>query len=145
MKNHKKSLFIVVFLLTGFCASLHAAGNKSELGLDYLELTQNELLAEVMYEVEPKLIARYEKAGFGLKLQKSAATSLAGTLNEDNVYKVWMKFFAEYSSHTPLRFLELDKADYPNLWNFGELIRIRKEKEKSLRLYQALHGKEFGE
>lgn len=137
-----KLFFVFTFL---FCSLAFAAPNQSQLDLDYLALTGNQKLADILYETEPHLIARYETRERTRPTERkiSGMTKLARVLKQDLVYKSWMRFYEKTAPNIPLRFLELDKAKYPNLWNWGELRRLSIETDKSLKLYEALHDKPY--
>lgn len=139
-----KPVFFTLMFIISFTAE---AENKSILGLDYFAITENQLLAEILLETEPKLIANYSKIDFGKKkkIQASGMRGLSLALKSDLVLKSWIKFFDEACPEMPLRFLKLNKEKYPNLWNYGDLVRLQIEKEKSKRLYEALHGEEYSE
>lgn len=130
-------------MLFGFSSSY--AETKSALGLNYLDITRNDFLAGLMFEIEPKLIAHYETTEFGRskRVQEIGMRGLGLSLRSDSVTKSWIAFFKKAYPELPLRFLELDKSKYPNLWDYGELVRLEIEVEKSKKLYRTLHGNDY--
>ncbi len=138
---------ILVTALILMSPTLCIAEGSSKLGNDYLKITQNPLLADIMLEYEPKLIEYYRNSEYGhIKgLVEDGVSTVALNLTMDRINRSMVKEFRELAPDLPLKFLALDKKKYPNLWNFGELERLRKEKEDSLWLYRALHGKEYSE
>ena len=95
-----------------------------------------------MLEIEPRLITYYQKGkyqGSSRDLQVFAIRGTAVVLGMDKLSEETLSLLREVAPDAPLRFLELDKAHYPNLWNFGELERLRREEAESQQLYDALH------
>lgn len=146
MRTFFRLLTLMFFTLTA-CAE-----SDSELGLDYLELTGSELLAEILYETEPYLITSYNTREWTKAYEKKASgmKTLATLFTRDEANKSWMRFYEKSAPDIPLRFLKLNKDEFPNLWDWGELIRLRietarieRERLESIRLYEALHGKPY--
>lgn len=124
------------------------AGSKSALGIDYLEITKNPIIAEAMLEMEPALIKYYQQGEWAGTTEADriyALRSMASVLDMDHVSEYTYQVISKVAPEVPLMFLKLDKKKHPNLWNFGDLVRITKKEEESKRLYRALHGKEWGE
>ena len=132
----------LVVMLAGLSASVFAE-RKSELGLDYLALTKNPLLAEIMLDIEPRFIEHYKAHGNDRAFQILGAERFAYVLRQDHLDQSWIDLFQEIAPKMPLRFLELDKTKYPKLWAFGSLERQRARTQKSLEFYRLLHGKEY--
>ncbi|MFK5912926.1 MAG: hypothetical protein QM484_01010 [Woeseiaceae bacterium] len=142
MKKVLLGLFIII--LSSTC---HAE-NKSILGIDYLKVTENKIIAEAMLEMEPALIEYYKKGEWvktTKKIRIYALRGIASVLGIDEVSKNTYEVISEVAPKTPLKFLKLDKKKYPNLWKFGNIMRLSKETKKSLWLYKALHGKDYYE
>ncbi len=136
-----------MFLVLTLSATCHAE-NNSILGIDYLKKTGNITIAESMLEMEPALIEYYKKGEYtgSTREERIYALSLtAYVLGKDKVSEDTYQVISEVAPDVPLKFLKLDKEKYPNLWNFGELVRLKKEKEDSLWLYRSLHGKDYAE
>lgn len=122
------------------------AQNKSILGIDYLDKTENKIIAEAMLEMEPALIKYYSKGKWAKATKKQRIYALsvtASTLGYDKVSKKTYELLTKITPDTPLMFLKLDKSKYPNLWAFGNDVRLDKELADSKWLYKALHGKEW--
>ncbi len=133
----------IVLVLSSVCF----AEGRSALGIDYLEITENEIIAEAMLEMEPALIEYYQNgewAGSTEYDRKYALRSKAVVLSQDHVSADTYKVISEVAPEVPLKFLKLDKDKYPDLWNFGELVRLKNEGEEERKLYKLLHGKEWG-
>lgn len=124
------------------------AQNKSVLGIDYLKKTKNPIIAEAMLEMELALIKHYSKGKWAKATKKQRIYALsvtASTLGYDKVSKKTYELLIDIAPDTPLIFLKLDKSKYPNLWDFGELIRLKKITQEEKALYKLLHGKEWKE
>ncbi len=120
---------------------------ESILGIDYLTLTGNPIIAEAMIEMEPALIEYYQTGEWAETTYEDriyALRSMATTLRRDRVSVDTYEVIRAVAPETPIRFLKIDKEKYPNLWDFGDLMRIVKEGEESKKLYKAPHGKEWG-
>jgi len=137
-------LLSILLLFSAVCQ----AENKSALGIDYLEITKNPIIAEVMLEMEPELIKYYQQGEWAGSTEADRVYALrhkAYILSQDYVSKDNYQLISEVAPEVPLKFLKLDKERYPNLWDFGELVRLKKEGKEERRLYKLLHGKEWGE
>ncbi len=133
---------MVIFLLVVSSSHLMAQ-EESALGLHYQKYTNNEFLTELMQDLEPKLIAFYKRHDQDKQEQIRTALNMAIALGKDKPYKSTIQRIKSVSPDTLLKFLKLPKDKYPNLWYTGDIERIDRETEKSLRLYKALHGKEY--
>jgi len=99
-----------------------------------------------MLEMEPALIEYYKKGEWAESTKEDRIYALGLTayvLGKDKVSEDSYKVISQVAPEVPLKFLKLDKEKYPNLWNFGELMRLTKEEKESLWLYKALHGKDY--
>lgn len=101
-----------------------------------------------MLEMEPALIEYYQTGEWTGTTEADRIYALRGlaiVLGMDIVSEDTYQVISEVAPDVPLQFLQLDKEKHPNLWDFGDLVRLKKEKEESLWLYRALHGKEWEE
>ena len=136
-------------LLVIICLIISAtslANEKSKIGLDYLTLTKNPILVDIMLDLEPKLLASYdsyEKFKFTDLQKKSGVRGVATSFSKDITYKATIDEIKRISPDTLLKLLKLPKEDYPMLWAVGEGERLERELASSLKLYKALHGKEY--
>jgi len=134
----------IAFIL--FTVQTAFADNKSILGIDYLKVTKNQIIAEAMLEMEPALIDYYSKGKWAKATRADQIYALRGTaivLGQDHISQDTYNVISEISPSTPLKFLKLDKEKYPDLWSFGNVVRLENEIEESKWLYKALHGKEW--
>ncbi|MCW8923972.1 MAG: hypothetical protein OQK69_10150 [Gammaproteobacteria bacterium] len=139
-------LLIWVFALS--ISTTCFADGKSALGLDYLQITKSKILTEAMLEMEPALLEYYSKGEWAETTEGDRVYALRGmaiVLSQDHVSVDTYEVIKEVAPEVPLNFLNMDKEKYPNLWNFGELERLIKEKEASLKLYRGLHEKDYVE
>jgi len=137
----KKTLMASILFLA---CSISWADSESALGIDYLKVTRNELLAEITLKIEPQLIAYYQQGEYENTTKRDrvfAIRSTATMLGMDKLSEYTVSVLESAAPEVPLEFLKLDKSKYPNLWNFGELERLQREKAESQRLYDALHMK----
>jgi len=119
------------------------AEEESKLGLDYLQLTQNKVLTEIMQNLEPKLITFYNEQNLSFMQKKYGVRGIAISLAKDKTYKTIIDRIKGVSPETLQEFLKLPKNDYPMLWAIGEGERLKQELASSLKLYNALHGKDY--
>ncbi len=137
--------FIGIILFVSLTMTANAT-DSSVLGLDYQKITKNKILTEVMLEIEPKLIEYYEQDEYAKFIDGYVTTEIervASNLFRDSVRQSLIDDFKKVAPEAPLRFLELDKKRYPNLWHFGNIVRLTKIEAESLKLYKALHGKDY--
>jgi hypothetical protein len=133
-----------ILLLISLVASTSlSAEEKSKLDLDYFKITNNQILTDIMLDIEPKLVALYKKHNLKDVLIKQGARGIAKNLSEDKTYKLIIERIKGLSPDTLLEFLKLPKKDYPMLWAIGEGERLDRELASSLKLYKALHGKDY--
>ena len=135
-----------ILALALFASATCFAEGRSILGIDYLKITENKIIAEAMLEMESALIEYYKKGEYAESTKYDREYALKGkaiVLSQDHVSVDTYEVISEVAPEVPLKFLKLDKGKYPNLWNFGELVRLTKEGEESKRLYKALHGKDY--
>lgn len=138
----------VVICLLCIVSATSWAGEQSSLGIDYLDVAKNKLIAEAMLEMEPALIEYYKNGEYKGSTEsdwKYALRLTAHVLGIDRVSKDTYEVISEVAPNTPLKFLKLDRGKYPNLWGFGESVRLTKVEDESRRLYRALHGKDYKE
>ena len=136
-------LLVIICL---FISASSLAIEKSKIGLDYLKLTKNQILAEIMLDLEPKLLASYDsykKFKFTDLQKKFGVRGVAISFSKDITYKDTIDEIKRISPDTLLKLLRLSKEDYPMLWAVGEGERLERELASSLKLYKALHGKEY--
>ncbi len=151
-KNLTKALILL------FLASYTHAEDNSTLGFDYLEITKHPLLAEIMLEFEPKLVDLYKAKGLSKKVIYRGVRGVARTLRDDQMYKPMLADLESISRPTLLKLAGLPKGEYPKLHGVVKLVRLNikyketygvelteEEHESNMRLYKALHGREFGE
>jgi len=140
LKNYTAGIILLITLTM----TAHAS-NSSALGLDYEKITKNKILTEVMLEIEPKLIEHYKSTKYGhlKKFVLRGVEHVASNFSRDYVNETTVENLRRIAPEAPLKFLKLDKMEFPNLWNFGELERLRKVEAESLKLYKALHGKDY--
>ena len=119
------------------------AEEKSKLGLNYVKLTKNQVLADMMLDLEPKLIAYYKKHNLKEVLIKQGVRGVATSFAEDITYKSVIDSIKKASPDSLLKLLQLPKADYPMLWAIGEGERLERELASSLKLYKALNGNDY--
>lgn len=119
------------------------ASNQSTLGLDYLQITKNQVLTDIMLDLEPKLVSLYKKHNLKDVLIKQGVRGIAKNLAEDKTYKLIIERIKGLSPDTLLEFLRLPKKDYPMLWAIGEGERLERELDSSLKLYKALNGNDY--
>lgn len=121
---------------------------ESQLGLDYLQITKNPILVDIMLELEPKLLASYAKET-RIKISNNHKNSMikriAEDLSEDKTFKSTVDKIIAVSPDTPLKFLKLSKEKYPMFWAIGRNRELDIELASSKKLYKALHGKEYVE
>jgi hypothetical protein len=120
---------------------------ESILGIDYLALTENPIIAEAMLEMESALIQYYQEGEWAASTHEDriyALRSMATTLKRDRVSVDTYDVINQVAPDVPLKFLALSEEKYPNLRRFGNIVRLSKEGEESKKLYKALHGKEWG-
>lgn len=138
---------IKLLLLCTILISTHTTAQESILDIDYLALTENPIIAEAMLEMEPALIEYYKTGEWAESTHEDRIYFLRGTattLKRDKISVDTYEVIREVAPETPIKFLKINKEKYPNLWDFGDLMRIVKEGEESKKLYKALHGKEWG-
>lgn len=127
---------------------LCSAADPAPLGVDYQAITHNEVLARFMREIEPALVRYYESSEFAVlreaEMIRSQAKNVAWVLSTDSSNQSNIRLLRKVATPADLMmFLQLDKSEFPNLWNFGELVRLEGEVDKSRRLYDALHGERY--
>lgn len=133
-----------IILLIGLLAStVLLADENSQLGFDYLKLTKNQILADMMLDLEPKLVAYYKKHNLKEVLIKQGVRGVATSFAEDITYKSVIESVKKASPDSLLQLLKLPKTDYPMLWAIGEGERLDRELASSLKLYKALNGKDY--
>lgn len=133
-----------ILLLIGLLAStVLLADENSQLGFDYLKLTKNQILADMMLDLEPKLVAYYKKHNLKEVLIKQGVRGVATSFAEDITYKSVIDSVKKASPDSLLQLLKLPKTDYPMLWAIGEGERLERELASSLKLYKALNGKDY--
>jgi hypothetical protein len=133
-----------ILLLIGLLAStVLLADENSQLGFDYLKLTKNQILADMMLDLEPKLVAYYKKHNLKEVLIKQGVRGVATSFAEDITYKSVIDSVKNASPDSLLQLLKLPKTDYPMLWAIGEGERLERELASSLKLYKALNGKDY--
>lgn len=138
---------IKLLLLCTILISTHTTAQESILGIDYLSLTENPIIAEAMFEMEPALIEYYQTGEWAESTHDDRVYILRGTaivLKQDKISVDTYEVITQVAPNTPLKFLQLDEEKYPNLKRFGNIVRLTKEGEDSKKLYKALHGKEWG-
>lgn len=135
----------ILLLVTLLASTSLLAEEKSKLGLDYLKITKNQILTDIMLDLEPKLVALYKEHNLKEVLIKQGARGIAKNLAEDKTYKLIIERIKGLSPDTLLEFLKLPKKDYPMLWAIGEGERLERDLASSLKLYKALHGKDYVE
>ncbi|MCW8932065.1 MAG: hypothetical protein OQL19_17755 [Gammaproteobacteria bacterium] len=139
---------LLVMLFIMFISITTRAENTSILGIDYFKVTENKIIAEVMLEMEPALIEYYKKGEYEGTTRVDQIYALRGisiVLSQDHVSEDTYQVIGEVAPDVPLKFLKLDKEKYPNLWHFGNVMRLTKEEADSRWLYRALHGKDYVE
>ena len=119
------------------------AEEKSKLDLNYLKLTKNQILADIMLDLEPKLVAYYKKYNLKEVLIKQGVRGVATSFAEDITYKSVIDSVKKASPDSLLKLLQLPKEDYPMLWAIGEGERLERELATSLKLYKALNGNDY--
>jgi hypothetical protein len=138
---------IKLLLLCTILVSLKATAQESIVGIDYLALTENPIIAEVMLEMEDALIQYYQEGELAASTHEDriyALRSMATTLKRDRVSVDTYDVINQVAPDVPLKFLALSEEKYPNLRRFGNVVRLTKEGVESKKLYKALHGKEWG-
>jgi hypothetical protein len=137
-------MFARILLFIGLLAStVLLADENSQLGFDYLKLTKNKILADMMLDLEPKLVAYYKKHNLKEVLIKQGVRGVATSFSEDITYKSVIDSVKKASPDSLLKLLKLPKKDYPMLWAIGEGERLERELASSLKLYKALNGKDY--
>lgn len=139
--------FIKLFAYCTLLVSVHTTAQESVLGIDYLTLTGNPIIAEAMLEMEPALIQYYQTGEWAETTHADRVYALritATSLKRDKVSVDTYEVINQVAPNTPLKFLELDEEKYPNLRRFGNIVRLTKQGEESKQLYKALHGKDWG-
>jgi len=134
---------VLIVIFFWFCSCGIFAKETSSLGLDYLKITKQPLLAEIMIDLEPKLIKLYIKHKLPEQMIKGGIRGLALGFRDDQVTKSNIEQMQKISPDSLLRLLELPKNNYPTLWAVGKLEKLNRELDSSLRLYKALNGKEY--
>jgi hypothetical protein len=133
-----------ILLLISLVASTSLlAEEKSKLGFDYLKLTKNKILADMMLDLEPKLVVYYKKHNLKEVLIKQGVRGVATSFAEDITYKSVIDSVKKASPDSLLQLLKLPKKDYPMLWAIGEGERLERELASSLKLYKALNGNDY--
>lgn len=137
-------MIIKILLLVSFMASTSLlAEEKSKLGLDYLKITKNQVLADIMLDLEPKLIAYYKEHNLKEVLIKQGVRGVASSFAEDITYKSVIDSIKSASPDTLLKLLQLPKDDYPMLWAVGDGERLDRELVSSMKLYKSLHKNDY--
>ncbi len=137
-------MIIKILLLVSFMASTSLlAEEKSKLGLDYLKITKNQVLADIMLDLEPKLIAYYKKHNLKEVLIKQGVRGVASSFADDITYKSVIDSIKSASPDTLLKLLQLPKDDYPMLWAVGDGERLDRELVSSMKLYKSLHKNDY--
>lgn len=137
-------MIIKILLLISLMASTSLlAEEKSKLGLDYLKITKNQVLADIMLDLEPKLIAYYKKHNLKEVLIKQGVRGVASSFADDITYKSVIDSIKSASPDTLLKLLQLPKDDYPMLWAVGNGERLDRELVSSMKLYKALHKNDY--
>ncbi|OMH28082.1 hypothetical protein [Motiliproteus sp. MSK22-1] len=149
-----KTLFLTGVLFYSLLAGSVSAQDRSAVGLDYLAITQNPLLAEVMQELEPGLLEIYQRRNMSEKRKFWGLRGIARALRDDEMYKPMLEDLEAVSRPALLKLARLPAESYPTLHQVVELVRLnieykektgvgwsKEEYESNMRLYQALHGK----
>ena len=137
-------MIIKILLLVSLMASISLlAEEKSKLGLDYLKITKNQVLADIMLDLEPKLIAYYKKHNLKEVLIKQGVRGVASSFADDITYKSVIDSIKSASPDTLLKLLQLPKDDYPMLWAVGNGERLDRELVSSMKLYKSLHKNDY--
>lgn len=139
---------VILWTLLFISLSSLADGTQSKLGIDYEKASGNKLIAEVMLEMESSLIEYYSKGeyeGSTAYDKRYALKHMAYVLGQDHVSENTHQVISDVAPDIALKFLKLDKEKHPDLWSFGEYVRLSIVEEESRRLYKALHGKEYEE
>ena len=137
-------MLIRILLLISLIASTSLlAQESSKLGLDYLALTENQLLTDIMLRIEPKLIDYYEKQNFNDVIKRIWLKGMATAFSKDTLYPSAFEQIKKASPELLLEFLKLPKDSYPELWAAGRNEQVKQDLAESLKLYKALHGKEY--
>lgn len=141
--------FLLPFLIFSSISQIGVAG-ESLLGINYQQITQNEVLTGFMLLIEPRLVQHYQASEYEALRKPEMiliqVKGIAATLAKDGNNKSNFRLMRKVSSPEEITsLLQLDKQKYPNFWNFAELVRLEIEIDKNKRLYQALHGKPFQE
>ena len=145
---------IVVLLFSSFT---HAEG-QSLYGFDYLKITKHPLLAEIMLELEPKLITLYKSENMDESDIRWGLKGIAKTFRDDEMFKPMLKDLEAASRPALLKLAGLPEDKYPTLHGVVKLVRLnirykekfgveltQEEHDSTMKLYKALHGKEYGE
>ena len=64
---------------------------------------------------------------------------MAISLKQDHVTAELYETFKHATPEITAKLLELDKTNYPNLWQVGNILRLQQEEEVSKRLYRAFN------
>lgn len=135
-------MLIRILLLISLIASTSLlAQESSKLGLNYLAITKNQVLADIMYDLEPKLITVYSQKDMTASQIKSGFRGIALGLSKDKTYTTVIDRIRSVSPETLLKFAMLPKENFPMLWAIRKGERIDQELTTSLGLYKALNGK----
>ena len=138
--------------------SIHSE-EQSAYGFDYLKITKNPLLAEIMLELEPKLVALYKSENMDESDIRWGLKGIAKSFRDDEMFKPMLKDLEAASRPALLKLAGLPEDKYPTLHGVVKLVRLNirykqkygiewteAEYESSMKLYRALHGgKEFND
>jgi len=129
---------------------------KSAYNIDYKQHTFNEIIANFMYDIEPKLLEHYKKLNLPEDEIVWGLEGMAGALALNHVFSTIVKDIEAADPDATEVFTKLPKERYSKLHLLAELFRIKREYkekfgvelteeegQKSLRLYKALFGKEY--
>lgn len=148
----RKSAFLLFSILLSLSTNLRAQG-ESATGLDYLEITGNPILTEIILELEPGLLEIYENREMSEKRKYWGLRGIAWALRDDEMYKPMLEDLESVSRPALLKFKQLPKEKYPTLHQVAEVVKLNMEyKEKAgvewsqeeyqsnQELYKALHA-----
>jgi len=139
-------MLIKILLVMSFFVSIPLlAIETSQLNLDYLKITKNQILTDIMLELEPKLIIYYRKNNLKETLIKQGVRGVATSFSKDMVYKSVIDSIKASSPKTLTKLINLPKERFPMLWAIGKGEILERELTSSLKLYKALHGNDFEE
>ena len=142
------------------CGTLSAGEpeRRSAYNIDYRSATHNEIIADFMYKIEPKLISFYDTLELSDRDKKWALEGIAGGLALNHMFKNLVEDIEATDPEAAFVFTQLPKERYSNLHLLAEYFRQKKEYkdktgveltkeegESTLRLYKALFGKEYSE